>query len=52
MDEIRVTDSTGVKYVFRGVEIYRIVNGKEVLVPQSEREKHGRKEDPSDRSRK
>ena len=50
MDVIRITDEkTGTKYVFRGDEIYRIVDGKEVLVKEKA---DGRKKDTSDRSRK
>ena len=47
MDELRITDKNGVKYVFRGELTYKIVDGKEVLVKNEPDQKN-----TSDRSGK
>lgn len=51
MDEIRVTDEYGTKYIFRGSELYKIVDGKEILV-KSKEDKDEADKDVGNRPRK
>jgi len=51
MDDIRVTDDrTGTKYIFRGSQMYKVVDGKEVLVKPKDGGKDARRnKDTGDR---